>query len=595
MKEIINKEDFINATNLHKLKMAKAAHPLMRLTGVAKLNALYDSIMPCEGLDFVNTFFDELEIECVFDEAELANIPQKGPFVTISNHPFGAIDGLILLKLIAEKRSDYKIVANFLLQHIDTIQKYLISVNPFEDETSKHTSYVGMRRAMEHLQEGNGLGIFPAGEVSTLQKRSRQITDRAWQRGALKLLQKAEAPIVPIYFQGSNSAIFHLLGLVHPKLRTAILPAELFKKKQKAIRIRIGRTISVREQRGFKDLDQFGRFLRAKTYAMGSALEIKKFYKPTIKRVTPKKTVKPIAQPVDKEILLNEVATLREHNLIFSQNNFEAFTAYANEIPNILPELGRLREVTFREVGEGTNEPLDTDEYDLYYYHLFLWDTEAQEIVGAYRIGKGDEILDKFGKKGFYIHSLFNIDDGFLPILSQSAELGRSFICSSYQKNRLPLFLLWRGIVHFLKNHPELRYIIGPVSISNAYSKVSRSFMVAYIEAYYFDYELASYIQPRHAFRMKKFPVDTKSLLEGVGADLKKVDKIISDIEPSHMNLPILLKKYIGQNARIIGFNVDPKFNDALDGLMIVDVLELPETSVYHQEDVPTKNQPKQS
>jgi len=595
MKEIINKEEFINATNLHKLKMEKAAHPLMRLTGVAKLNALYDSLMPCEGLEFVDALFDKLEIDYVFDEAELDNIPRKGPFITISNHPFGAIDGLILLKLIAERRADYKLMANYLLQHLEPLTKFLIPVNPFEDDVSKQSSFIGMRRAVEHLQDGNGLGIFPAGEVSTLQKRSRQITDRAWQKSALKLIQSSKVPIIPIYFQGSNSAIFHLLGLVNPKIRTAILPAEMFKKKKKAIRVRIGNAIPLRDQKGFKDLDRFGRFLRAKTYALGSALEVHNFYNPPIRRAKLEKMPKPLAAPQNPQTILDEIESLRDHNLLFTQNNFEAFIAYANEIPHILPELGRLREITFREVGEGTNEPSDTDEYDLYYYHLFLWDREQNQIVGAYRIGKGDEIIDRFGKKGFYIHSLFKIDDGFLPILSQSVELGRSFIMKAYQKNRLPLFLLWRGIVHFLKNHPECRYIIGPVSISNSYSKVSRSFMVAYIEAYYFDYELASYIQPRNAFRMKKnkFPVDTKSLLEGVGADLKKVDKIISDIEPSHMNLPILLKKYIGQNARIIGFNVDPKFNDSLDGLMIVDVLELPETSVYHQEDVPSNHDKK--
>ncbi len=589
MKEIINKEEFINATNLHKLKMEKAAHPLMRLTGVAKLNALYDSLMPCEGLDFVEALFEKLEIDIVFDEEELENIPKQGSFITVSNHPFGAIDGLILLKLIANKRPDYKIMANYLLQHLDPIKDYLLPVNPFEEDISRQSSFVGMRRAVTHLQNKNALGIFPAGEVSTLQKRSRQITDRAWQRPALKLIQSSKVPIIPIYFQGSNSAIFHLLGLVNPRIRTAILPAELFKKKKKVIRVRIGNPVPLRDQKGFKDLDRFGRFLRAKTYALGSALEVHKFYSPPIKRPRFQKASKPVAPPQEKTKILEEIEHLREHNLVFTQKNFEAFIVYANEIPHILPELGRLREITFREVGEGTNEPLDTDEYDLYYYHLFLWDTEEHQIVGAYRIGKGDEIIDRFGKKGFYIHSLFKIEDGFLPILSQSVELGRSFITKAYQKNRLPLFLLWRGIVHFLKNHPESRYIIGPVSISNSYSKVSRNFIVAYIEAYYFDYNLASYIQPRHAFRVKKnkFPVDTKTLLEGVGADLKKVDKIISDIEPSHMNLPILLKKYIGQNARIIGFNVDPQFNDSLDGLMIVDVLELPESSVYHQEDVP--------
>lgn len=585
MKELINKDDFIAATNLQKLKMEKAAHPLMRLTGAAKLNAMYRDLYTYQGLDFIEAFFNEMEIEVVVDMEELENIPSKGPFITISNHPFGAIDGLILLKYIAKQREDYKIMANYLLQHIEQLKDFFIPVNPFDPVQSLASSVSGMKRAVEHLQEGHGLGLFPAGEVSTFQNDSRKITDRAWQRPVVKLIKKAEVPIIPIYFQGSNSAIFHLLGLVHPRLRTAILPAELLGKKRKTIRLRIGNPISPRDQRDFKDVDRFGRFLRAKTYAMGSTMEVKKFFHAP-KRIKPKKRELPLIDPVDHKDLLAEIEQLRKHNHVFTQQNFEVFIASAAEIPHILPELGRLREITFRGVGEGTGLPSDTDEYDLYYYHLFLWDTEAEKVAGAYRLGKGDEIIEKFGKKGFYIHSLFRIDDGFVPILRQSVELGRSFIIPEYQRNRLPLFLLWKGIVYFLKQHRECRYIIGPVSISNSYSKVSRSFIVAFIEAYYFDYELASYIQPRHAFRPKRgFPVDTKSLLEGAGADLKKVDKIISDIEPSHMILPVLLKKYIGQNARIIGFNVDPNFNDALDGLMIVDVEELPESSIYHQED----------
>ncbi len=582
MKKLQHTEDFLSSTNLHKLTKAKAAHPLLRLTGIGKLESLFGSLEPFEGIEFVNALFDKMEIESVFDPDELQRIPQKGPFITISNHPFGAIDGLLLLKLLAPIRPDYKIMGSFFLQHLKPIHSHIISSSSHSSSQVKSVH----ETALIHLQEGQSLGLFPAGEVSTLKPNKRQIHDRAWKRETLKLIQQAQVPIVPIFFQGSNSAIFHLLGLVNPNLSKAMLPAELFKKKQKAIQVRIGNRIRPKDLDSFKDIDQYGRFLRAKTYALGSALEVKKFYKPKGKpRLKRAKKVLPVAAPIAPIRIKEELQALRDHNLLFTQNNFEIFIAYASEIPFILQELGRLREITFREVGEGTNEPSDTDEFDLYYYHLFIWDKEEECIVGAYRLGKGDEILEGFGKKGFYIHTLFRIDDGFLPILSQSVELGRSFIIKSYQQKRLPLYLLWKGIVHFLRKHPDARYIIGPVSISNSYTKVARSFIVAFIETYYFDHELALYVQPRHAFRMKKRePVDTQSLLQGVGSDLKLVDKLVSDIEPSHMPLPVLLKKYIGQNARIIGFNVDPKFNDALDGLMIVDVMELPETSVYHQE-----------
>ena len=593
MKELINREEFIAAANLHKFSMAKAAHPLMRLTGISRLNAIYSDIYTVEGLAFVEAFLSRLEIVRLVDPDELQKIPKRGPFITVSNHPFGIVDSLLLLQLLVEVRPEFKLMTHFPFQHFPQLNDYFIGLDEYGGEKRKlrRNYWPSPELGLAHLESGGGLGIFPAG-MAAIRQRPRSPIDRAWKRPAVKMIKTAEVPIVPIYFQGSHSAIYHLLGLVNPRLRSAVVPKERFSKKQRTIRIRIGNPIPVREQNGFEDLDQFGRYLRAKTFALGSTLEVRKFYKTQRKRKRKEKKVEqvndvevPLIERPALDLLEAEIEALRTHNRVFSQQNFEAYIAHSTEIPVILQEIGRLREKTFREVGEGTNQPSDTDEYDLYYHHLFLWDTEAREIVGAYRLGKGDDIISKFGKKGFYIHSLFKIDLGFVPILSQSVELGRSFVVKEYQRNRLPLFMLWKGIVYFLRQHPECRYLIGPVSISNSYSKVSRSFIVAFIEAYYFDYELAAYIRPRNAFKMKKLrKMDARSLLEGAGADLKKIDRIISDIEPSHVKLPVLLKKYISQNAKIIGFNVDPDFNDALDGLMIVDVMDLPESSLYHQE-----------
>jgi hypothetical protein len=261
-------------------------------------------------------------------------------------------------------------------------------------------------------------------------------------------------------------------------------------------------------------------------------------------------------------------------------DNFDCYVVNSALIPNVLREIGRLREVTFRAVGEGTNKSIDLDEYDLYYDHLILWDREAQRIAGAYRIGNGTDIIARYGSKGLYTSSLFRMSVKMKPILSQCVELGRSFIVQDYQKHRLSLFLLWKGILFHLLANPRFRYIIGPVSISNSYQEVSKELIIQFIERNYFDRELAKFVEPKNAFRPKLKNIDTDALLEASSSDIKKMDKIIADIEPSSFTMPVLLKKYLQQNAKILAFNADPKFNNALDGLMLLDLQNLPADTV---------------
>ncbi len=241
-------------------------------------------------------------------------------------------------------------------------------------------------------------------------------------------------------------------------------------------------------------------------------------------------------------------------------------------------EIGRQREITFREVGEGTNNKLDVDEFDLYYKHLFVWDSEENLIIGAYRLGDGQMIMQKYGYKGFYITSLFHLNPKFNPILNQSLELGRSFVVKAYQQKPLPLFFLWQGILAYLLKNPHFQYIIGPVSISNNYSKLSRSFLISFIKQHFYDHELAKLVKARKDFEVDFENTDSEILMEKFsGGDVSQLDKLIAEIEPLHYKVPVLLKKYMKQNAKIISFNIDPKFNDALDGLMILNLDDLPD------------------
>ena len=254
--------------------------------------------------------------------------------------------------------------------------------------------------------------------------------------------------------------------------------------------------------------------------------------------------------------------------------------AHANAITNILKEIGRLREITFRAIGEGTNKALDLDKFDLYYHHMFLWDSNEEKIVGAYRMGLGKDIYKARGIDGFYLQDLFRFEPELHQMMGQSIELGRAFIIKAYQQKPMPLFLLWKGIVHTTLRYPDHKYLIGGVSISNRFSNFSKSLMIEFMKSHYYDPYLAQYVRPKKEFKVKLKDVDKDFVFDTTESDLNKFDKIIDEIEPGTLRLPVLLKKYIKQNARLMAFNVDPLFNNAVDGLMYIKISDLPESTV---------------
>jgi putative hemolysin len=574
LKKLVSNEALASATKLPK---DNPIIPLLsRVARIDKVNELYADICKEEGLAAIDRLFQTLEVELEFDPKELENIPKTGPFIVVANHPFGALDGLALIKAIAAVRPDFKVMANFLLQSVEPIKNHFLSVNPFEEMKGAYNNIGGLKAALQHIEAGLPLGIFPAGEVSTFQGDLKTIADRKWQNSAIKIVKKSKVPVVPLYFDGANSRIFHLLGLIHPGLRTLALPSEMLKKKGKTIALRIGKPIASKDLEMFTNADQLGRYLRAKTYALGSSFEVRRDYF-RLFRFPQKEDA--IIDAVPHELILKEISQIDAYKTL-SYDNFDCFVVGSDIIPNILREIGRLREITFRSVGEGTNKSIDLDEYDLYYDHLILWDRKAEKIAGAYRIGNGPEIVSRYGSKGLYTSSLFRMSTKMKPILRQSVELGRSFITTEYQKHRLSLFLLWKGILFYLIANPRFRYIIGPVSISNSYQEVSKELIIQFIKRNYFDHELAKFVEPKNAFRPKVKNIDTSVLLDATSSDMKKMDKIISDIEPTSFTMPVLLKKYLQQNAKILAFNADPKFNNALDGLMLLDMQNLPADTV---------------
>jgi putative hemolysin len=553
---------------------------LMNVLHISTINKIYNRHKHLGDLDFINALLAEFEVDFEIPEKDLKRIPKTGPFITISNHPLGGIDGILLLKVLLETRPDYKVMANFLLHRVAPLKPYVMPVNPFENNKDVKSSFTGFKAALSHLSDDKPLGIFPAGEVST-QKDDQLIIDKPWEEAAMKLVKKAGVPVVPIYFHAKNSGLFYRLAKMSDTLRTAKLPSELLSQKDRVVKIRIGNAISVVDQNEHDSLSEYTAFLRKKTYMLANPFQKKKLIEQLPKSIKLPKQPKKIAGPVSKETIEVEVALLlaSDYRLLESKN-YEVYLASAELMPNILHEIGRLREITFRDVGEGTNKSLDLDEFDAYYHHMFLWDKEAKVIAGAYRMGLGSKIFAAYGIDGFYLQDLFRFEPELYDMMSKSIEMGRAFVIKEYQQKPMPLFLLWKGIVHTTLRYPEHNFLIGGVSISNKFSEFSKGLMIEFMKSNYYDPWVAQYINPKKEYKVKLKDADKDFIFDESEADLNKFDKIIDEVEPGALRLPVLIKKYIKQNAKVVAFNVDPLFNNAIDGLMYIRIADLPESTV---------------
>ncbi|WP_369048121.1 GNAT family N-acyltransferase [Tenacibaculum sp. UWU-22] len=553
---------------------------LIKILRISAINKVYNENKDKQGLDFLNGVIKDCNIEFEIPEEDLKRIPKEGAFITVSNHPLGGIDGILLLKLLIEKRPDYKIIANFLLHRIAPLKPYIMPVNPFENHKDAKSSVMGIKGALTHIHDGKPLGIFPAGEVSTY-KDGKLKVDKPWEQGAIKFIKKAKVPVIPIYFHAKNSPLFYFLSSISDTLRTAKLPSEVVSKNKRVIKVRIGKPISVKDQEEYSDVTSFYKFIRKKTYMLANpfAKAPQNILSPQNLKI-PKKAKK-ITPQKSTELFVKEIDSLRANGKrLLVSKGYEVFFVKAKEIPNILHEIGRLREITFRDAGEGTNKSIDLDKYDKYYYHLFLWDNADKKLVGAYRMGLGKDIFNRYGINGFYIQSLFKIEPELHPMMQRTIEMGRAFITKDYQQKPMPLFLLWKGIVHVTLRYPEYKYLMGGVSISNKFSEFSKSLMIEFMKSHYYDPYIAQYIYPKKEFKVKLKDRDKDFVFDATKADLQKFDKIIDEIEPGALRIPILIKKYVKQNARLVAFNVDPKFNNAIDGLMYIKVADIPESTV---------------
>jgi putative hemolysin len=543
------------------------ASTIMALIGLNRVNKRYARISHLTGRDFTAAILKDFNISFDINEKELENIPQDGPFIVVSNHPYGAVDGIIMLHVFSSVRPEIKSVSNFILLQIPNINEFFLPVNPFSDNPNLASSFTGLRAAMESLKNGGSLALFPAGEVSTTYGTS-VIRDKEWSLTMIKLIKKANVPVVPVYFHGSNSNFFHWIGKIHPMLRTARLPGELFNKQNKCIKMSIGRAVSQSEIAEFTNLEDLGMSLRARCYAMeanipqGSSM-------PTLVKTLP------IALPKNRRAMQKEINALSADKHLFTTGHYSCYLTDSKSIPLMMHELGRRREEAFRAVGEGTGKPLDLDEYDDFYKHLILWDRQKTRLVGAYRLGFGNEIMKHQGVKGFYTQTLFNYEKPFYKILSKSLELGRSFVVLDYQKEALPLVLLMKGLFYSVINNTDINYLLGPVSISSWYPKFYRSLMIYYLKKQHSAGDLERYVTPKNPFFPDYLKATPEHLLMNKMDSIEKFDRFMLRLSNNEYRLPTLVKKYLKVNCKIVTYNVDPDFNYCVDGLVLLNLKEV--------------------
>lgn len=506
-----------------------------------------------KGVDMVEQVLEHLDVRCELSERDLEQIPTTGPLVIVANHPLGALDGLALLAAVSQVRRDVKIVANRMLMMLEPINNLMLPVDNMGNRTSREQ----LTRMQQHLDNQGALIIFPAGEVSRLS--SRGVRDNHWHHSFLRLAARARAPIVPVHVVGRNSLAFYAAAKIASPLALLMLVREMFRQRGSRIKLHIGEQIPFANWHdGHTPGKELAKRLRKHLYRIGQG------------RRGLFLTEAAIARPEDRAEL--KKALMESERLGSLPDGKQIYLWRRNGatwVP-LLRELGRLREIAFRAVGEGSGRRRDLDKYDDDYYHLILWDDDALEIVGAYRFIPGAEQLERRGLEGIYSDSLFHYDERMLPIINQGLELGRSFIQPAYWGKR-GLDYLWMGIGAYIAKYPETRYLFGPVSISGGMPLAARDLLVAFYRMY-FPTELPL------AKSRRPYPASLPEVLaqftgDNYTEDLRRLKHLLANLGTA---IPTLYKQYSEVcepgGVQFIDFGSDPDFNNCIDGLVLVDL-----------------------
>ncbi len=552
--------------------MAKISRPFVeKLLCFKGLNEIYNGARANDkDISFSRKVLDYMDVKWDINAPFDNPIPQEGPVIVVSNHPFGGIEGVILLALLEQYRSDAKVMANYLLSLMPEFREDFFFVDPFGGSEAKKNNLKSMKGCIKWLEEGHLLGVFPAGEVSSIDLKSKLVRDNIWSSTIAKMARRTGATIIPMHICGNNGKLFNLLGLIHPRLRTLQLPKQLVNKKSKTIHIEIGQPILPQETEIYDTDEKLINFMRLRSYALAERPTAKT--QQTLSSQTSVTAQEKIIDPIPAEVIEAEIAAFPLENTLCEGDDLIVYCAKSAQIPQTLREIGRLREITYRDVGEGTGTEIDIDQYDEYYRHLFVWNPQKKEIIGAYRLGLADEIMPKLGVKGLYSHTCFNYGDDFVQKLQPAIELGRSWVRKEYQRAYSSLMLLWKGLCIFVAKNPHYKSFFGPVSISNDFLDASKWMLMNSLKLSSYRSDLAALVKSRCAPKPLKNAEWMHSDYRQYIADLETTAKIIQDIEPDQKNIPVLIRQYVKMGGKIVCFNVDPAFNYCLDGFITVNI-----------------------
>ncbi|MBM7037173.1 lysophospholipid acyltransferase family protein [Vibrio ulleungensis] len=516
---------------------------------------------------FLRYTMDTLGFSLQLDNPEqLASIPKEGACIMVSNHPLGGLEGVAMSEQLLKVRPDLKVLTNQMLKSIPELSDLFIGVDVLASDARKANSK-GMRELCRHLSKGGAVLIYPSGMVSAPSWSNRQITDRAWSDIVGRLARRYKCPCVPFYVDGRNSNFFYAAGLIHPRLRTALLAKQLINKQGKTFHYRCGNVITAQELDGLSDHQAITHYLRMTSEFLAPQHSKKHHYQKHAE-------LQPIASlPSHTQQLEKHLEGLSGYRLV----QFKEFSCYCtpyNELGPIMTEIAQAREVTFRAAGEGTGNSEDSDQFDPHYLHLFVWDHQAGKIVGGYRIGRCDEIIAEHGISALYSRSLYHYEESYLKKLGNALEIGRSFVVPSYQRHPRALDLLWKGIGAYVAQNPTYHTLFGSVSISQEHSTLARAFISdSMMSAYRAEQEFLADIRPVSPLKVKG-KVWSAEILSSLG-NIAVINKLVGHCDAGK-SVPILLRHYLSLNGRFVCFSVNKNFNDALDGLILVDLRKTP-------------------
>ncbi len=506
------------------------------------------------GLHWIDRVFEHLNFSYSVSAVERANIPDSGRVVIFANHPIGSLDGLALLRLVGEVRSDVKIIANDLLSNFRALDAFLIPV----DNMTGGSALRSYRNVLAELEKERAVIVFPAGEVS--RASALGVSDPFWRPGFLHFARKAKAPLLPVLIKARNSLLFYCVSMLYKPLSTMLLSDELFKHRSKVIGFRIGEMIPARRLHSDEVLDR--------TLVQRLRRHLYKLEKPQVGAF---ETERAIAHPENRQALQQELKQGQLLGLTRDNNAIILCDWSADSV--VIREIGRLRELAFRRVGEGTGKRRDLDQYDRHYRHLVVWDKEALEIAGAYRLGEGAALLKRFGETGLYTSTLYRYHPDFLPYIGHGLELGRSFVHPKYW-GKASLDYLWQGLGAYLATRPEIRYLFGPVSMSADYPRALAEELVFYFSKYYPARQpLVTTLNPFVPSILNSQRLQTKYQDLDLAAGFEQLQAAFAD---GGLKIPVLFRQYAALfedgGFQTLAFSIDPDFTDCIDGLCLTDL-----------------------